>query len=359
MPMAPEPEHPATPDQGHPTAQHGAGHHDPSQHVMEHVKDSNEIVIFTTLTKEPWVIPLYVGPKDHPYFQVSKFMVLELLAACIILAIFLPLARRAKNGDLPTGLWWNTFESLLTFVRDNIAKPALGHEEEHATATTHAEEGPSPEGAGATLDPHHGHAHDHGHAAGHGHGDHGEDYDVYVPYLWTVFLFVLTCNLLGMIPFLGSPTASLGGVTLPLAMVSFIVIHGAATMKLGLGKYLANQWPKIEIEIPVVGKPMALLIGGLIFVIEMFGTVIKCGVLSIRLFANMFAGHLVLGFILLFILTAADLNQGPTLLWGGVTLASVLGSIALSLLELFVAFLHAFIFTFLTALFMGMAQHSH
>ena len=81
--------------------------------------------------------------------------------------------------------------------------------------------------------------------------------------------------------------------------------------------------------------------------------------LAIRLFANMFAGHMVLATILLFIQMAANIFPGflGELLWGTVTVSSVVGILALSLLELFVAFLQAYIFTFLSALFMGMAMH--
>ena len=86
-------------------------------------------------------------------------------------------------------------------------------------------------------------------------------------------------------------------------------------------------------------------------------TVIKSGVLAIRLFANMFAGHMVLATILLFIITVGHATHGPSPLWGTVSLASVLGVTALSLLELFVAFLQAYVFTFLTALFMGMSLY--
>src|SRR5439155_21787710 len=95
-----------------------------------------------------------------------------------------------------------------------------------------------------------------------------------------------------------------------------------------------------------------VLLSFMIFVIELGGTVIKGGVLAVRLFANMFAGHTVLAMILSFIILAAG-----SLLWGPITFASVLGVVGLSLLELFVAFLQAYIFVFLTALFMGMALH--
>jgi len=92
----------------------------------------------------------------------------------------------------------------------------------------------------------------------------------------------------------------------------------------------------------------------LICVIEIVGTFIKSGVLAIRLFANMFAGHTVLAVIMLFIVMAANAALG---LWVSITVSSVLGVVALSLLELFVAFLQTYIFVFLTALFMGMALH--
>ena len=81
---------------------------------------------------------------------------------------------------------------------------------------------------------------------------------------------------------------------------------------------------------------------------------IKAFVLAVRLFANMFGGHMVLATVLLFIYLAG-MGGASYLLWGSVTLASVLGIVALSLLELLVAFLQAYVFTFLTSLFMGMA----
>jgi F-type H+-transporting ATPase subunit a len=99
---------------------------------------------------------------------------------------------------------------------------------------------------------------------------------------------------------------------------------------------------------------MGIFIKPLIFVIEWMGVVVRNMVLAVRLFANMFSGHMVLATFLLFIWMA---RTSPPGLWAGVTVASVAGIIALSLLELFVAFLQAYIFTFLTALFMGMALH--
>jgi F-type H+-transporting ATPase subunit a len=89
------------------------------------------------------------------------------------------------------------------------------------------------------------------------------------------------------------------------------------------------------------------------FVIEVAGLLIRHVVLSVRLFANMLAGHVVLAVILGFI------GMATGVITYLVTPASILGVVALSMLELFVAFLQAYIFTFLAALFIGSASHSH
>ena len=88
--------------------------------------------------------------------------------------------------------------------------------------------------------------------------------------------------------------------------------------------------------------------------VEIVGVCIKHGVLAVRLLANMFAGHLVLAVIVAFIADVAGMY-----VWYAVAPASVFGAVALSLLELFVAFLQAYIFAFLSALFIGMALHPH
>src|SRR5205823_8822054 len=99
---------------------------------------------------------------------------------------------------------------------------------------------------------------------------------------------------------------------------------------------------------------MGYLLIPMIVGIEILGHFIKAFVLAVRLFANMLAGHTVLAVILLFIVMA---SQTSWYLFWPITIGSVLGVTALSLLELFVAFLQAFIFTFLTSLFLGMTLH--
>lgn len=276
--------------------------HNATPSPLEHVLDQ----------KEEWPIfeRLFGGfHLDLPHFSVfghefhlTKYMILEVIAAVLVAAISIPLCRRAAAGGLPRGPWWNAFESLLTFIRNDVARANIG---EH-------------------------------------------DADKYVPFLWTMFLFILFCNLLGMIPLMGSPTASLW-MTLGLAACSFFMIHGAAIAKMGFFHYVKSLWP--HIDVPYLGPVISLMI----FLIELGSSFLKSGVLAVRLFANMFAGHTVLAMLLLFIVIVGA--NGYTHVWPVVTLASVLGVVALSLLELFVAFLQAYIFVFLTALFMGMALH--
>lgn len=232
---------------------------------------------------------------------ISKYVVLMLLVGLAIFLIYVPLGYRAQSGGPPRGLWWNCFESVLAFVRDNIAKPCIGHDADH-----------------------------------------------YVPFLWTIFLFILFCNLFGLIPFLGSPTASFT-VTGVLAIITFFFIHGSAMAKMGVKHYFASYIPHIDIPFG-----MGYFVVPLIASIEFLGNFIKAFVLAVRLFANMFAGHVVLAFILFFIVMMRHSN--PVLFWG-VTFSSVIGVTLLSLLELFVAFLQAYVFTFLTALFLGSALH--
>lgn len=254
--------------------------------AFSHVMDSEIWHFFESLH---WEISL-----PWPF---TKYTILMFLAAGLILWIYLPLAKKIQTGEPPRGRFWNAFEFLLTFIRDNVAKPYIPG-----------------------------------------------DYDRYVPYLWTVFLFILTCNLLGMIPFMGSPTASFA-VTSVLALGSFIFIHLNSILRVGVKNHLLSFAPHLEMP-----AAMKVVIVPMIWIIEFIGMGLKCFVLSVRLFANMFAGHMVLATILLFI--TAVKNTGAAL-QGTVMIASVLGVTALSLLELFVAFLQAFIFTFLTALFFG------
>src|SRR5207302_3600459 len=91
---------------------------------FDHVMDSPRFEFFETFgwhVRLPRIhLPLYGD------FQITKFMVLEVVAAILLVLIYVPLARRARTGAPPTGFWFNTFESMLTFFREKVAKPNIG-----------------------------------------------------------------------------------------------------------------------------------------------------------------------------------------------------------------------------------------
>jgi F-type H+-transporting ATPase subunit a len=268
-----------------------AAHSEPN--ALHHVMDTYEWELFMTPG-----LPQQI----HLPWPFSKFVILQIIAALLVGAVYIPLARKVQSGGVTHGAYGNFFEVLLTFVRDQVAKPGLG---EH-------------------------------------------DADRFVPFLWTLFLFILFNNLLGLVPFGGSATGSIF-VTLGLAIVVFGYMHANGIAKMGLKHYVLSLWPNFDVPFP-----LGYVIKPLIFVIEWFGAIVRNVVLAVRLCANMFAGHMVTATFLIFIWMARSVPVG---LWATVTVTSVAGIVALSLLDLFVAFLQAYIFTFLTALFMGMALH--
>lgn len=240
-------------------------------------------------------------------FCISKFMILEVVAAAILIVVFARLAKKLRAGLVPRGKTANLFESILVFLRDEVARPAIG----------------------------------------------AHDADKFLPLLWTMFFFILTCNVLGLVPWSGAPTSAFG-VTLSLASVTFLTGICCGIAKLGPVGFFANMAP--HIDVPLIGKILLFPIVVMVFVIELLGMCIKHGVLGIRLLANMVAGHVVLLAILGLIVQAASSSNFT---WSMVTFISVLGSTAISCLELFVAFLQAYVFTFLSALFIGAAIHHH
>jgi F-type H+-transporting ATPase subunit a len=182
----------------------------------------------------------------------------------------------------------------------------------------------------------------------------GDDHsaDRFLPLFLTMFFFILGCNLAGMIPFLGAPTASFS-TTLVLAGVVFATSLIFGIKELGAVGFFANMAPQIDLPFGL-GKLISLVV----LAIETFSLLIKHLILAVRLLANMVAGHLVLLAIMgiAFGLHAASMNFGT---WSLVAVISILGTTALSFLELFVCFLQAYVFTFLAALFIGSAIHHH
>ena len=265
-------------------------------------------------------------PVSHviPHTIVGPFhnqLVMGIVATCLVAFGLAGLARRmdqpkSSNRDyVVKGIIWQLLETVCVFVRDYVARPNLG-----------------------------------------------KLTDKYVPYLWTVFFFILFCNLLGMIPtgpfagllasavgadstywahFGGTATGSIA-MTIPLAFVAFIVINLAGVKEAGVD-YFKHFNPG-----PVYMAP-------LLVPLEVMGLIIKSAVLAMRLFGTMMAGHLVIAAFIGLVGLAAGAFSG-LLIGFGVTLMGA----ALMALELFVALLQAFIFTFLTTLFIAQgAVHHH
>ncbi|MBT5738629.1 MAG: F0F1 ATP synthase subunit A [Planctomycetes bacterium] len=226
--------------------------------------------------------------------QVTKHVLMLVVSALVCVAIF-PMIAKKIAGGVPGGRTAGLFEVVLLYIRDEMVKPFLG-----------------------------------------------DDTQRFLPLIWTFFFVILFCNLLGLIP--GSATATGNiSVTAGLAVISLVTYHFVGVQRNGLIPYLkanllvgpAYLWP-------------------LMIPIEIGGHIIKPCALAIRLFANMVGGHIMLAVILGF----AGIISAENMLTGSViTVVSVLSSVMLTFLELLVAFIQAYIFAFLTTVFLSLALH--
>ncbi|MGB8852845.1 MAG: F0F1 ATP synthase subunit A [Pirellulales bacterium] len=313
---------------------------DVPQFLRDGRPDITDVAEFKAAMDGKILIPQPFGTLDSLYekksgFCISKYMILEVALALFLLFVFTRLAGRLRRGSPPKGRIANLFEAIILFVRDQIARPAIDshdHDHDHDHADAHGGHAPAP-----------------GHAVAHAAREH-HDGDRFVPLLLTLFFFVLGCNLLGMVPWAGSPTASFS-VTLALAGVTLATVVVAGMRQFGFFGFFGNQVPSMDLPLP-----LAIVLKPMIFAIEMLGLCIKHLILAVRLLANMVAGHLVLLGIMGMITAAASYSMG---MWATVTGISVVSCTLFSVLELFVAFLQAYIFTFLSALFIGASVHQH
>lgn len=175
----------------------------------------------------------------------------------------------------------------------------------------------------------------------------GEKYEKYLPFLLTVFFFILINNLLGLIPFFPGGANITGniGVTGVLALFTFIITSFSGNKAYWM--HLVNA-PGVPwwLKLPIPLMP----------IVEIMGVFTKPFVLMVRLFANITAGHIIiLGFISL-IFIFGNISEG---LGYGVSIVSVGFSIFMGILELLVAFIQAYVFTLLSALYFGMATEEH
>jgi F-type H+-transporting ATPase subunit a len=298
----PPPPQQAPPNEGHDATVEEWG----TEAMMHHIVDSDAIEIGTREIHLPKFAPLRIGPLEidmSPTKHVVFLMIASLLTVLTVWAAARISTRTDHGRHAPRGVL-NFFETFYVYLRDEVALANIGHGGER-----------------------------------------------YVPYVVTLFFFILYANLLGLFP-QGSTATSNIMVTGGLALLSLLVIEASGFQALGPKGYLSTIFyvPK---GIPVVMKPIMLVI---MTPVELIGKLAKPFALAVRLFANMTAGHFVLLSLLGLILVYGSFTRATGLVTIG-------GSLALGLfvmfLEIFVALLQAYIFTVLTAVFIGLIRHAH
>ena len=266
-------------------AAHGAhgGAFDAGETIFHHLMDSNTLEL--PFVGEVHLPVIHVGGYD---LSITKHVVMMWVASAVVLLVAGVAARRKS---LVPGRLQSLVEMLVVFVRDELARKNIGH-----------------------------------------------GGDRYVPFLLSVFFFILSCNFLGLIPYGATATSNIG-VTATLAGISFVMTQAAGIRENGFGGYLKSLVPP--------GLPVGIL--PIMIPVEIVGLFTKPFALAVRLFANMFAGHAIIMALISLVFILKSVLVGVFL--------SVPFSLFISGIELMVAFLQAFIFTMLTSLFIGMSAH--
>jgi F-type H+-transporting ATPase subunit a len=279
--------------------------------IMHHLGNAHTIEYpcfragLTCEAELPRWAPVRVGPIAFD-FSPTKHLVWMLLASGLALLMLLTVSRSVARADAagrPTTGFAGAIEATALWVRQEVIVPNVGH--------------------------------------------HGQ---AFVPYLLSLFYFILFSNLLGLLPY-GAPATGNIAVTGALALLALAVIEIAGMRSLGTKGYLGTIF-FIPHGLPG-GFGGAIMKGVLLVImtpIEIIGKLAKPFALAVRLFANMTAGHVVI----LALLGLAFFFHSYTVGIGASALAT-----GIMLLELFVAFLHAFVFTLLTAVFIGLIRTSH
>ena len=275
---------------------------DDKDFITPHITDSHTLDLpcfhkgFVCEYELPRWNPIHIGRFALDISPTRHVVMLWIAALLCILTTLLALRahnRRTREGKAPAG-FGNGLEALVLYLRNEVVLPNVGP---------------------------------HGNA--------------FVPYLLTIFFFILFANLLGLVPYGATATGNIS-VTATLAIVTFIVIE-VAGMK-AQGKAYLNTiffWPHD------MSLPMKIFISPILTPIEIFGKFTKPLALAIRLFANMTAGHVVLLALISLIFTFGSWLLVPV---------PILLALGISLLELFVALLQAFVFTLLSSVFIGLIR---
>ena len=230
----------------------------------------------------------------------TRQLVVMLFVAVLLPLIFIPVARliRSKGVEKAPSGFANAMEALIIYFRNEVVRTNIGH--------------------GA---------------------------DAFTPFILTLFFFILGMNLIGLTPLGITPTANIS-VTAALAIISFVVIEVSGFRALGPVGYAKTIF-FMPPGVPTFMKPFIL---GILTIVEALGKLTKPFALAVRLLANMTAGHTLILAIMGMIFVLQSYVMGVT----SVTMASLL-----MILELFIAFLQAYIFVMLTSVFIGLIRHAH
>jgi F-type H+-transporting ATPase subunit a len=263
--------------------------------VSARAEDLGEFVLGHVIDAKYWYVTPW-GPKVYfPEWSLfgiqmggSLHVFMMILAAVLLLLLLIPSSRRSSPA--PRGRLANMVEAMVVFIRDEVVTPNLGE----------------------------------------------KDGRKWLPFFLTIFFFILTLNLVGLIPGMGTATSNINFTT-AFAIMIFGTFNAVGILKNGPVHYFTNLIPK--------GVPFWLL--PLMALIELVGLFTKAIALALRLFANLTAGHA---------LVFSLLGLNIVFQWW---LAPVLGpfTVFIYLIEILVAFLQAYIFTLLSGLFIGQAIH--
>jgi F-type H+-transporting ATPase subunit a len=282
-------------------------------YIMPHVLNGPELMLPSTghgLETEihlPKWAPIHIGPVTLDLSPTKHVVMLWLAASLLVIVMLLAAsgAKRAHAEGRPARGLAGAIEAMVLYLRSDVILPNVGH--------------------------------------------HGEKY---VPYCLSAFFLILFCNLLGLFPYMATATGNIS-VTATLAILSFLTIEVAGIRALGTG-YINTiiWWPH---DLPLAVKlPVTLIMTP----VEILGKFTKPFALAMRLFANMTAGHIAVLALIGMVFTFAQLlnySAGSYLM----AVIPVALSTAIMGLEVFVAFLQAFIFMLLTAVFIGQIRESH
>lgn len=277
----------------------------PVDFITPHITDSRHLEIpalnshLAAEIELPTFAPIHIGSVTVD-LSPTKHVVFMLLAAVIVSLVLITAGNASRKQHAAIGRsrgFAGAIEAMALYLRNEVVLPNVGH--------------------------------------------HGEGF---VPFALTLFFFILVCNLLGMLPWGATATGNIS-VTAMLAIITAIVVETAGIRANGLG-YLNTifYWNK---DLPIVMRVVMFFV---MTPVEIVGKISKPFALTIRLFANMTAGHIVL--LALIGLIFAFKN------WA-ITPVPVLMATAINMLELFVAFLQAFIFTLLASVFIGQIREAH